>query len=256
VGEILVAREGGVVTLTLNRPEVYNALTSSVRRELRAELDAVAADASVRAVILTGAGRAFCSGQDIRAFQESFDVRGVLETEYNPIVERLAAMPQIVIAAINGPAAGAGLGLALACDLLLMADDAFLSCAFGAIGLVPDSGVVSTLVRAVGYQRALEIAITARRVPAEEALALGLVLETHPADRVAGRAAELAAGIAAGPAIAIGLTKQLLRNAQSQTLDEVLAAEIDAQVTCIASDDFREGINAFLEKRAAVFSGR
>jgi 2-(1,2-epoxy-1,2-dihydrophenyl)acetyl-CoA isomerase len=165
-------------------------------------------------------------------------------------------MPQIVIAAINGPAAGAGLGLALACDLLLMADDAFLSCAFGAIGLVPDSGVVSTLVRAVGYQRALEIAITARRVPAEEALALGLVLETHPADRVAGRAAELAAAIAAGPAIAIGLTKQLLRNAQSQTLDEVLAAEIDAQVTCIASDDFREGINAFLEKRAAVFSGR
>jgi 2-(1,2-epoxy-1,2-dihydrophenyl)acetyl-CoA isomerase len=256
VGEILVANEGGVATVTLNRPEVYNALTSSLRRTLGDELDAIAADPSVRAVVLTGAGRAFCSGQDIRAFQESFDVRGVLETEYNPIVEQLAGMPQIVIAAVNGPAAGAGMGLALACDLLLMADDAFLSCAFSAIGLVPDSGTVSTLVRAVGYQRALEIALTARRVPADEARALGLVLETCPTDEVAARAAELAARIAAGPALAVALTKQLLRAAQTQTLSEALEAEIAAQETCIASDDFREGIGAFLEKRPAVFRGR
>jgi 2-(1,2-epoxy-1,2-dihydrophenyl)acetyl-CoA isomerase len=256
VSEILVSTDGGVATVTLNRPEVYNALTSSLRRELAAALSTLADDPEVRAVVLTGAGGAFCSGQDIRAFQDGIDVRTVLEEEYNPLVEQLARMPQIVIAAVNGPAAGAGMGLALACDVLLMADEAFLSCAFIRIGLVPDSGTVSTLVQAVGYQRALDIAITGRRVGAEEALAIGLVLETCPAADLPGRAAAMAAAIAGGPGLAIGLTKRLLRDARTQTLTEALDAEAGTQPACIASEDFREGITAFLEKRPAVFRGR
>jgi 2-(1,2-epoxy-1,2-dihydrophenyl)acetyl-CoA isomerase len=256
VGEILVTRDGAVATLTLNRPEAYNALTSGVRLGLAAHLRELAGDDAVRVVVLTGAGRAFCSGQDIRAFQEDVDVRDVLEREYNPLVELLAGMPKVVVAAVNGPAAGAGLGLALACDLLVMADDAFLSCAFIGIGLVPDSGTVSTLVRAVGYQRALEIAVSGRRIPADEAKGLGLALEAWPSDQLAARAGELAARIAAGPGLAIGLTKRLLREAQNQSLGEALAAEVEAQAECIGSDDFREGIAAFLEKRPAVFRGR
>jgi 2-(1,2-epoxy-1,2-dihydrophenyl)acetyl-CoA isomerase len=253
--EVLVARDGAVATLTLNRPDRYNALTTSLRSRLRAELELVAADDGVRAVVLTGAGRAFCSGQDLKEFAEVADVRTAVREQYNPIIELLTGMAKPVIAAVNGPCAGAGLGFALACDVRLVADEGFLSCAFVGIGLVPDSGTSWFLTRMIGYQRALELACTGRRVGAEEACALGLALDRCPAAEIGDRAAGMAAALAAGPTRAIGLTKQLVREAQDGDLGTLLEREAELQVEAIATADHREGVAAFLEKRPPVFRG-
>ncbi len=253
--DVLLVRDGAVATITLNRPDRYNALTTGLRAELLAVLDDVAADQMTRAVVLTGAGRAFCSGQDLKEFSEVADVEQAIIDEYNPIIERLTTIEKPVIAAINGPCAGAGLAFALACDLRVMAAGAFLSCAFVSIGLVPDSGASWFLARTVGYQRALEIALTGRRVAGEEAKALGLVLDVVADDEVAGTAAKLASRLAAGPTPATGLTKTLLREALDAPLPTLLAREARLQVDALASADHREGVQAFLEKRPAVFGG-
>jgi 2-(1,2-epoxy-1,2-dihydrophenyl)acetyl-CoA isomerase len=254
--EVLVDRVGAVATVTLNRPERYNAFTTSLRAQLRAALEDLAAAEEVRAVVLTGAGKAFCSGQDLTEFAAVVDVARTLREGYNPIIELLTTMGKPVVAAINGPCVGAGLGLALACDLRVMADEGFLSCAFIGIGLVPDSGTTSFLTRAVGYERAFELAATGRRVPAAEALALGLVLETCPAGAVHERASALARALAAGPTRAIGLTKALLHEAEDATLGTMLEREAVVQGDALATEDHREGVAAFLAKRPPVFRGR
>jgi len=251
--DVLITRDGPVATLTLNRPDRYNALTTGLRGELRAALDELAGDDAVRAVVLTGAGRAFCSGQDLKEFGEVADVEQAIIDQYNPIIERLTTMEKPVIAAINGPCAGAGLGFALACDLRVMAAGAFLSCAFVSIGLVPDSGTSWFLARMVGYERALELALTGRRVGADEARALGLVLDVVPDAEIAAGAATLAGRLAAGPTPATGLTKTLLRESLDAPLTTLLAQEARLQVGALASADHREGVQAFLEKRPAAF---
>jgi 2-(1,2-epoxy-1,2-dihydrophenyl)acetyl-CoA isomerase len=253
--DVLITRDGPVATLTLNRPDRYNALTTGLRGELRAALDEVAGDDAVRAVVLTGAGRAFCSGQDLKEFGEVADVEQAIIDQYNPIIERLTTIEKPVVAAINGPCAGAGLGFALACDLRVMAEGAFLSCAFVSIGLVPDSGTSWFLARIVGYERALELALTGRRVGAAEARLLGLVLDVVPDDEVNTAAAALAARLAAGPRPATGRTKALLRESLDAPLATILAREAHLQVDALASADHREGVRAFLEKRPAVFDG-
>ena len=255
--EVLVERDGAVATIVLNRPDRYNALTTSLRFALQRVLAELAADAAVRAVVLTGAGKAFCSGQDLREFPDGLpaDVDVAIREQYNPIVTTLATMSKPVIAAINGPCAGAGLGIALACDLRLIADEAFLSCAFVGIGLVPDCGTSSFLVELVGYQRAFEIAASGRRVPAAEARDLGLVLETAPAGELRDRVATIAGLLAAGPTRALGLTKAVFRAALAESFDQVLEREALAQVEAVATADHDEGVRAFLEKRAPVFIG-
>jgi 2-(1,2-epoxy-1,2-dihydrophenyl)acetyl-CoA isomerase len=253
--DVLVRRAGAVATVLLNRPSRLNALTHGSRLELLARLRELAVDDAVRAVVLTGEGRAFCAGQDLTELDADADVGEEIRGTYNPIVRLLTTMPKPAIAAINGPCAGAGLGLALACDGRLMAADAFLSCAFAGIGLVPDSGVSAFLVELVGYARAFDLAASGRRVPADEALALGLVGGVVPGAELPDAAAALAAGLAAGPTRALGLTKELLRGASSRPLEAQLGAEAAAQVAACATDDHREGLAAFAARRPPAFRG-
>ncbi|MGB2941019.1 MAG: enoyl-CoA hydratase-related protein [Candidatus Dormiibacterota bacterium] len=246
----------GVATITLNRPDAFNALTSDLNRELVEALGNVAGDESVRAVVLTGAGRAFSSGQDLRNMQAGDPaavVKDVLTNSYAPMIMAMRQLPKPIVGAINGVAAGAGMSLALATDIRVASDKASFMQAFSRVGLVPDAGSNYLLPRLVGLPRALELAWTARRVGAEEALSIGLVNSVVPADDLAGAAQELAARLAAGPALAIGLTKQAMLRSENSSLPEILALEAELQSQCIVTDDFVEGVNAFLEKREPRF---
>jgi 2-(1,2-epoxy-1,2-dihydrophenyl)acetyl-CoA isomerase len=256
MAEVEVARDGGVLTLTLNRPDVLNALNSAVHAGLAAGLER-ARDADVRAVVLTGAGRGFCVGQDLTEFREApGDVADRLRETYHPNVRALRALEKPVIAAVNGPAAGAGLSLACACDIRLAADTASFVPAFVGIGLVPDSGGSLFVVRLLGQARAFEWMTSNRKLSAEEAQAWGLVSEVVEADRLAARAAELAATYAEAPTRAIGLTKRLFEHAPGATLEEQLELEAELQSAATRTADFNEGVAAFLEKRPPRFSGR
>ena len=256
MAEVEIAREGGVLTITLNRPDVLNALNAAVHEGIAGALEQ-AREPDVRAVVLTGAGRGFCVGQDLTEFQEApGDIRDRLRTHYHPNVRAIRELEKPVIAAVNGPAAGAGLSLAAVCDLRIAADTASFVPAFVGIGLVPDSGGTLFLVRLLGEARAFEWMTSNRRLSAAEAHAWGLVSEVVEADRLAERAAELAATYAAAPTRAIGLTKRLFDHAVTATLEEQLEREAEAQSAATQTEDFREGVTAFLEKRAPRFTGR
>jgi 2-(1,2-epoxy-1,2-dihydrophenyl)acetyl-CoA isomerase len=251
-----VEHDGGVATVTLDRPEALNAQTRASRRALTRDLRALSADAAVRCVVLTGAGRAFCAGQDLREPDALVDVDVMIRETYIPIVEALVEMPKPVIAAVNGAAAGAGLSIALACDLRYLAEDAVLMMAFSNIGLVPDCGGSWLLPRAVGYARAFELATTGRRVAAGEAHALGLVQRVLPRDQVLPAATELAAQLAARPTLALGWTKRLLRAAEHSSLADAMDLEAQLQASAVDTHDHAEGVAAFLEKREPRFEGR
>ena len=253
---VRVEREGAVATIVLDRPDAMNAQTAASRRELIGRLREAARDAEVRAVVLTGAGRAFCAGQDLREEGALEHVADIVRETYAPIVTLLAEMDKPTIAAVNGAAAGAGLSFALACDLRIMSDQAVLLMAFSNIGLVPDSGGSWFLARTVGYARAFEIAATGRRVDAAEALALGLVQQVVPADEVLPAAQRLAAGLAARPTAALAWTKRLMRAALTGSLEDTIEREAQLQAAAVRSHDHREGVQAFLEKRDPRFEGR
>ena len=253
--EVEVGREGAVMTVTLNRPDVLNALNAAVHAGLAAAFDE-ARSADVRAVVLTGAGRGFCVGQDLSEFRAGGgDVASRLRTQYHPNVRALRALDKPVIAAVNGAAAGAGLSLACACDLRLAADSATFVPAFVNIGLIPDSGGSFFVTRLVGYARAFEWLCSGRRLTAAEAHAWGVVSEVVEGDRLAQRAAAVAAELAALPTAAIGMTKRLLDRATTATLEDQLELEAELQEAATWTNDFREGVAAFLEKRQARFSG-
>jgi 2-(1,2-epoxy-1,2-dihydrophenyl)acetyl-CoA isomerase len=253
--EVLTSRDGAVLTITLNRPDVFNALDRPLHAALRSALHD-AADPSVRAVVLTGAGRAFCAGQDLREFGElSGSIAEALEETYHPNVRAIRALEKPVVAAVNGPAAGAGLSLACACDVRVASDAASFVPGFAGIGLVPDAGGTWFVQRLLGYARAFEWMSTNRRLGAEEALAWGLVSEVMPADGFAARVAEIGAAWAALPTRAVGLTKRLFELAHAATLEEQLALEAELQGLATASADFAEGVQAFLGKRAPRFTG-
>jgi 2-(1,2-epoxy-1,2-dihydrophenyl)acetyl-CoA isomerase len=253
---VRVAREGSVATLVLDRPDAMNAQTKASRRELMARLREVARDREVRAVVITGAGRAFCAGQDLREEGALDGVADTVRETYAPIITSLVEMEKPTIAAINGAAAGAGLSFALACDLRVMSDQAVLLMAFSNIGLVPDSGGSWFLARTVGYSRAFEIAATGRRIDAAEALGLGLVQQLVPADETLSTAQQLAASLAARPTAALAWTKRLLRSALTGTLAETIEREAQLQAAAVRSHDHHEGVQAFLEKREPRFEGR
>jgi len=246
----------GVATLTLNRPEALNALNSQLRRELLAGLKATARDEAVRSVVITGAGRGFCSGADLRGGSGERDFRAVLSAEYNPLIEAIRKLPKPVVAAVNGVAAGAGVSLAFAADVVVASEEARFVPAFSRIGLVPDSGLARVLVRAVGRHRAFEILMGERQLSAGEAHDLGLVAAVVPADRLADAAGELARRLSDGPTASIGLTKRLLNASEDATLAESLEAEAALQDLAGRSADHAEGVAAFGEKRDPRFTGR
>jgi 2-(1,2-epoxy-1,2-dihydrophenyl)acetyl-CoA isomerase len=256
VGEIETSREGGVLTITLNRPDVLNALNGPMHAGLAAALDD-ARDPLVRAVLLIGAGRGFCVGQDLQEFRAGAgDVAASLRERFNRHVLAIRSLEKPVVAAVNGPAAGAGLSLALACDARLAADTATFVPAFIGIGLVPDTGGTWLARRLLGTARAFEWLTTNRRLTAAEALQWGLVSEVVPAGELAERASEVAALFAAMPTRAVWETKRLLDTAESSTLEEQLEDEAWTQAELVKTEDFTEGVAAFIEKREPAFGGQ
>jgi 2-(1,2-epoxy-1,2-dihydrophenyl)acetyl-CoA isomerase len=246
----------GIATVTLNRPDLLNALNAAMRRELLAAFKSLGRDDAVRAVVLTGEGRGFCSGADLRGGSGEREFRRILTTEYNPLIRVIRDLPKPVIAAVNGVAAGAGVSLALACDLIYAADDARFIQAFIRIGLVPDTGSAQTLVRALGRYRAAQLMFTGEPLPAAEAHAAGLVNEVVPAADLAGRTREVARALAAAPTRAIGYTKRLINRSEDISLDEALVLEASLQELAGRTEDHAEGVAAFAEKREPRFLGR
>jgi 2-(1,2-epoxy-1,2-dihydrophenyl)acetyl-CoA isomerase len=252
---VLAKREGSVLTITLNRPEVFNALNAPLHAALHAVLTGEAAERDVRVVVLTGAGRGFCAGQDLGEFQESAgDIRERLEATYHPNVRAIRALEKPVLAAVNGPAAGAGLSLACACDIRVASDAASFVPGFVGISLVPDSGASWFLHRLLGA-RAFEWMSSNRRLTADEALAWGLVSAVLPAESFAEGLAETAQGWAAAPTRAVAFTKRLFEHAHDASLEDQLALEAELQRQATETADFREGVTAFLEKRPPQFRG-
>jgi 2-(1,2-epoxy-1,2-dihydrophenyl)acetyl-CoA isomerase len=249
--------DGPTATLTLDRPAALNALTVPVKVALREALESIAVDRGVRAVILTGAGRAFCAGQDLaeREQPDAAPLEVEVRVRYNPIIRALRSMGQPVIAAVNGVAAGAGASLAFACDLRIAAEEARFVLAFGRIGLVPDSGATWFLPRLVGPAKAAELAFLNDTVDAAEALRLGLVSRVVPGDRLLAEAGAIAGQLAERAPLALSLTKGALERALTIPLDDALEGEAKLQGIAGASADHAEGLAAFREKRPPRFTG-
>ena len=245
-----------MLTITLNRPEVFNAFNRALQAGLRKALKD-AADPDVRAVVITGAGRGFCSGQDLKEFSEPpGGIRDALEGTYHPNIRAIRALEKPVLAAINGPVAGAGLSLACACDVRIASEQATFVPGFIGIGLIPDAGGSWFIHRLLGFARAFEWMVSNRRLGADEALTWGLVSEVAAADDFPQRVEELAAWYAELPTRGVAMTKQLLEHAYTASLEEQLELEAELQQAATGTEDFGEGVRAFLDKRPPTFSGR
>jgi len=259
--DILMDYEAGVATLTLNRPDKLNSFTGAMHGEVRAALDDIRADGSVRALILTGAGRGFCAGQDLADRRVSpgaspADLGESIERNYKPLVLGLRALPIPVICAVNGVAAGAGANLALACDLVVAARSAAFVQAFCRLGLVPDSGGTWFLTRALGAQRAMGLSLFGDRLSAEDAERWGLIWQCVDDEQLMPTARAMAMRLASGPTRGFARTKEAIQAAERQGLEAQLDLERDFQRELGYTSDYREGVAAFMERRPPVFEGR
>jgi 2-(1,2-epoxy-1,2-dihydrophenyl)acetyl-CoA isomerase len=261
MASVLVSVEAGVETITLNRPAKLNALNPEMHQLLRAALERATSQPEIRAVLLTGAGRGFCTGQDLAERDVSvgaapIDLSVSLGSHYNPLVRRLRALPKPVICAVNGVAAGAGANIALACDIVIAARSAGFIQAFSKLGLVPDAGGSYFLPRLVGTARAMGLALLAEKLDAEQAAQWGLIWKVVDDDQLASVAHALAHRLASGPTKGYGLLKKAIYASTGNSLEAQLDLERDLQREAGYSDDYREGVTAFKEKREPRFKGK
>lgn len=258
---LIVERQEGVARITLNRPDVLNSFNGKMAVELQRALDDAATDAGTRAVLITGAGRAFCAGQDLaevlpKPGAPAADLGEIVRTSYNPIIRAVRTIEKPVVCAVNGTAAGAGANLALACDLVFASMDASFIQSFAKIGLIPDSGGTFILPRIVGLQRAAAMTMLGEKISAEQALAWGMVYRVVPPAALLDAAFECAKGLAHQPTRALGLIKRGFNRSLGIDLEDQLAFEQGLQSEAGRTDDYAEGVRAFMEKRKPVFTGR
>jgi 2-(1,2-epoxy-1,2-dihydrophenyl)acetyl-CoA isomerase len=257
---ILYETDQGVATITLNRPDVLNSFNRAMAAELRQALAHAGGDATVRALLLTGAGRAFCAGQDLAEAMPKEgpapDLGDIVARGYNPIVRTIRQLDKPVVCAVNGVAAGAGANLAFACDFVLASSEASFVQSFSKIGLVPDTGGTFFLPRLVGLARATALMMLADKLTAQDAVSIGLILRVVDAPALLAEATALARQLATRPTRGLGLIKRALNASATNGLDEQLALEAQLQAEAGSTADYREGVKAFLEKRAPVFIGR
>ena len=254
---LLDSLSDGVLTLTLNRPAAYNAVTEMLARMLQVQLDRADADPDVRCVVLTGAGDAFCTGQDLNELTgpDAPPIEQILKEHFNPIILKLRACAKPVIAAVNGVAAGAGANIALACDVVIASERATFIQAFTKVGLIPDSGGTWMLPRIVGFQKASALMLTGDKLSAAGAEQLGMVYRVVGHEELPDAVSRLAHQLAGMPTRALALTKQALERGATQTLEQQLATEDELQRVAAGTADFKEGVSAFVEKRRPVFKG-
>lgn len=255
---VLLHKENGVGYITLNRPDKYNSYNRDMALALQAHLDDCDHDETVRCIYLTGAGKAFCSGQDLSEAMnpspEEFE--RIVRENYNPTILRLRNIEKPIIAAVNGVAAGAGANFALACDIIVASESASFIQAFSKIGLIPDSGGTFFLPRLVGMQRAAALMMTGDKVTAAEAVSMGMAYKYFTDDTFEAESKKIAVTLALMPTRGIGLTKRLLNRSFSNDLAQQLQMEKEQQMLAGSTEDFREGVKAFLEKRKPVFKGK
>jgi len=261
MSSILVSLDAAVLSITLNRPEKLNAFTPGMHEELRGAFSRAEDDGRVRAVLLTGAGRGFCAGADLSQRDVSpgaapIDLSVSLGTNYNPLVRRMRALPKPIVCAVNGPAAGAGANVALACDVVLAARSASFLQAFSRIGLLPDAGGTYFLPRLVGAARAMGLALLAEKLSAEDAERWGLIWKAVDDARLMEEASSMAKALAAGPTKGYALLKRALHASAGNSLDAQLDLERDLQREAGFSEDYREGVAAFMQKRKPAFKGK
>lgn len=258
MSSIILKIEDSIAFITLNRPEVFNSFNREMALLMQDTLDQCAKDDNIRAIVITGSGKAFCAGQDLKEVttpELNPGFRKILEEHYNPIVERIRNIEKPVIAAVNGVAAGAGANIALACDIVVASENAAFIQAFSKIGLVPDSAGTFFLPRLIGFQKASALMMLGDKVGAQEAFEIGMIYKFYAVALFEEEVQKLAVTLSKMPTHALALTKKLLNKSMMNNLQEQLALESDLQIDASSSNDYQEGVNAFMEKRTPEFKG-